>query len=124
MRDRRGERKTTVIVKEGRQKNHTEKRKTHFLKKKKKDYSQNLKVTALVYGTTGDFFSPSSACFLNFIMFLKEYCFYNRKICLYFTFKIHIQICIASFSLTESFSRRAPFHTKMLINILVLFWFG
>ena len=39
----------------------TQKRKNLFSlkkKKKRKDYSQNLKVTALVYGTTGDFFLP------------------------------------------------------------------
>ena len=59
MRDRKGERKTTGIVKEGRTKEESyRKEKNLFSLKRKKDYSQNLKVPALVYGPTGDFFPP------------------------------------------------------------------
>ena len=60
MRDRKGERKTTGIVKEGRQKEESHRKEKNLFslkKKKKKKYNtQNIKLTALVYGTTGDFF--------------------------------------------------------------------
>lgn len=48
---------------------HRKEKNPFSLKKKKKDYSQNLKVTALVYGTTGDFLPPPLHASLILICF-------------------------------------------------------